>query len=120
MKYMATHLLQSPIFMISTFGRLGLTSFTKEIAEELADQMFDRWEFDAQIKGVLDNDFRPIPGLERRLGRSRMAMSRAVSRGFSPRRRESRMGRSGSGSMAQRPCLKRLFWLVFSCVFEQV
>ena len=30
--------------------------------------MFDRWEFDAQIKGVLDNDFRPIPGLERRPG----------------------------------------------------
>ena len=39
------------------------------VAEELADEMFERWAFNLQIKRELDNDSTPIPSLKRCLGK---------------------------------------------------
>ncbi|CAJ1361881.1 unnamed protein product [Effrenium voratum] len=51
-------------FAGSWLPRIGFTQH-EELAAEIVDQMFERWDFDAQVKGLLEHDFRLPPNLQR-------------------------------------------------------
>ena len=53
-------------FAGSWLPRIGFTQH-EELAAEIVDQMFERWDFDAQVKGLLEHDFRLPPNLQRSL-----------------------------------------------------
>eukprot|EP00435_Cladocopium_sp_Y103_P015844 s3314_g3.t3 len=47
----------------------GMTfKYLQDLATEVADEMFERWDFDAQVKGLLDNDSKPPEALRRYFG----------------------------------------------------
>lgn len=47
----------------------GMTfKYLQDLAMEVADDMFERWDFDAQVKGLLENDSKPPEALRKYFG----------------------------------------------------